>query len=235
MNELDCYLSYDPAIDMEAMGDDYNKHYGKLGGTYLERFGTRDPKLIKLIPGVRATKFVIKALSMRDFRQCDALMTNEQRWERAFALGIISIEMAKPLATVDEVVFGRHNQMLSDDEIDYIMNRVGKHAIYEIGAVVYNRSKLSPLTDPYAPLLDISLHEQIKLLESRAAIQKQKISETNITLKVSDSPLPIQQMPVEPGVVPAIENLSSPSVPVNKPVSVESSKVFKKPSLKTRE
>jgi hypothetical protein len=157
MHELTVYLSYDPAIDKEAMGADYDKHFGTAVS-----YGTRDASLIKLKPGKKATTFTIRSLRMMERIVIEPLGTAESKWYRAFSYAVQRIELGEALCGVNESIFPRAQATigiptLDEDAVDHIMNMSGWESIYEVGAVAYARSRPNLSNEPFAPRLAISL------------------------------------------------------------------------------
>lgn len=188
--QLTCYVSFDPALDIVAMGytspdgGDYNKHFGKFGS-----FGSRDPRLVKVKPLQRATTFTLRPLRVFERVQCDTLPTAEARWLHALAYALDRAELAPPLATeAIAVMRPSHGQAFDDSGLDYLAERVGIAALYEIGAVAYNRSKLGPFGVAFAPLPLTSVHALALSLQSLADTQEAEPSRTPTTGAASTSP-----------------------------------------------
>ena len=214
--QLTCYVSFDPALDIVGMGytepsgGDYNRHFGKPGG-----FGSRDPRLVKVLPGKRATTFVLRPLRAFERVQCDSLPTAEARWLHALAYTLVRAELSPPLATEATATFPpAHGQPLDDLALDYLAERVGVAALYEMGAVAYNRSKLGPFGVAFAPLPLTSAHALALSLQYLADTQEAEASRTPTTGAASTSPASNPTAPATsetPGDATAVEPSAGPS------------------------
>jgi hypothetical protein len=71
--------------------------------------------------------------------------------------------------------------MLDGDGVNYIAQIVGIHAIYEIGAVAYARSKIGPFVAVCAPLPATSVHELVVQSLSRVDSPAASTSDTSTT------------------------------------------------------
>jgi hypothetical protein len=176
---LVCYLSFDQALDRESMGADFEKHFGRVGDTYTARYGDRDPKHIKTLIGKRASTFHLRPLRCMERAAVDSLPTAESRWLRALAYAFTKAELSEPLSSHGELILPKSGPSgLDDDALDYLAERVGIEALYEIGAVAYSRSKLSPFGVPYAPLPVMSAVCLVRHLQYLAASQGPTSSST---------------------------------------------------------
>jgi hypothetical protein len=154
---LECYVSFDPAIDRAAMGRDFDAHFGATGERVSDiRYGTRDKALLRFVAGKRASVFVLRPLRAYERAQCDSLPTAESRWLRAISYALVRAEVAPPLSWKTEAIFPRESgdsrPSLDSDALDYLCECVSVEAVYEIGAVAYARSKLGPFVEGFAPL-----------------------------------------------------------------------------------
>lgn len=170
---LECYVSFDPAIDRAAMGKDFEAHFGATGERMSDVvYGSRDTRLLRFVPGKRASVFVLRPLHVYERAQCDSLQTAEARWLRAISYALVRAEVSPPLGWRTEAIFPRENAdgrpMLDGDGVNYIAQIVGIHAIYEIGAVAYARSQIGPFVAVCAPLPAYSVHEQLVRSRSHA-------------------------------------------------------------------
>lgn len=198
--QLTCYVSFDPAIDIVAMGytepdgGDYARHFGTP-----RSYGSRDPRLVKVRPGQRATTFTIRALTNNEHAQCDAMPTAETRWLHALGLALVSAELCPAMTreTVATAVLPpAHGQSFGHDSLEYVKERVGYNTLLEIGAVAYNRGKLGPFALAYAPLLPTSAHGLTVVLQFLADIQEAEVSRTQAIAAASTSPPSSQPDPV---------------------------------------
>ncbi len=183
---LECYVSFDPAIDRAAMGRDFDVHFGATGERMSDVvYGSRDTRLLRFVPGKRASVFVLRPLHVYERVQCDSLGTAEQRWVRALSYALVRAEISPPLGWKTEAIFPRDNAdgrpMLDGDAITYIMEVVGFAAVYEVGAVAYARSKTGPFVAVCAPLPATSARELHILSQSRADFPAPSTSDTLTT------------------------------------------------------
>lgn len=203
---LACYVSFDPAINKEAMGADYALHFGEPGS-----YGNRDPRLIKLNPGKRASVFHLRPLKAYERAQCDSLPTPETKWLRAISYCLVRAELSNSLTTQPETIFPKSiNGMpgLDEDALDYLFEKVGFHVIYEVGAVAYSRSRLGFIDVGYAPLPHTSVLAAHHYQLHHVAILNQTRLNTTVTNEQSVS---VPQAPMkseEPGDVIVPENPS---------------------------
>lgn len=205
---LSCYVSFDPAIDDDAMGRDYDKHFGKVGDTTSGRYGNRDPGLIRLHPGKRATVFRLRPIRVVERAACDALPTAESRWLRALAYAFAGADLGSELCGHSETFHPVAGSVgLNDDAMDLLSERVGIETLYEIGAVAYNRSRIGPFEQGYAPLPVTSALVRIRQLQHLADIQIQERSDTRTTSGASASAAATVGESGAPGPVAAQESL----------------------------
>jgi len=180
--QLTCYVSFDPAIDVVAMGyglarSDYDTHFGKPAG-----YGSRDPALVKVRPLKRASTFTLRPLRAFERVQCDSLPTAEARWLHALAYALVRADLSPPLATDATTVFPpAHGQPFDDVALDYLAERVGVETLYEIGAVAYNRSRVGPFGVAFAPLPLTSTHALAQQLQYLAGTLAAEVSRTPTT------------------------------------------------------
>lgn len=138
----------DPAIDREAMGEDFEKYKH-----------SRDFSLLKFIPGEAPMvftlqeigqgllfRFVIKELSENDG-------AGPEEWSRAFACAVVAVQNIRQrdgtFLPDDNALSARYpSGMLKDEALDRFEARV----ICEIGAVALTRSFLALTTDVHYPL-----------------------------------------------------------------------------------
>ena len=105
---LECYVSFDPAIDRAAMGRDFDVHFGATGERVSDiRYGTRDKSLLRFIAGKRPSLFVLRPLRAYERAQCDSLPTAESRWLRAISYALVRAEVSPPLSWKTEAIFPR--------------------------------------------------------------------------------------------------------------------------------
>lgn len=181
--QLAVVVSFDPSIDREAMGADFARHFGHVGATVAEgRYGTRDPKLLKYHAGTEPTRFVVKSLRAFERASCDALPTAESRWLSALQYALVHVEVRPPLASEAAAWMpAESNGRVSLEALDWLAERVGIEALYEVGAVAYSRSRLGPFGWAYAPLPATSAHAQALLALSRADTLQETASGTTTT------------------------------------------------------
>lgn len=183
---LTCYVSFDQALDRDAMGANFEKHFGKVGDSYSFRYGDRDPKHIICLAGKRASTFNLRPLRCMERAAVDSLPTAESKWLRALAYAFTKAELCEPLSNQGELVLPKSGHSgLDDDALDYLAERVGIEALYEIGAVAYSRSKLSPFGVPYAPLPVTSALCLVRHLQYLADSLAQTSSNTKIIEEAS--------------------------------------------------
>lgn len=183
---LECYVSFDPAIDREAMGRDFELHFGAIGERMSDiRYGTRDKALLRFVGGKRASVFVLRPLRVYERAQCDSLPTAESRWLRALSYALVRAEVAPPLSWKVEAIFPREGSdgrpALDSDALDYLAECVSVEALYEIGAVAYARSKLGPFDVAFAPLPATSAFVLARQRQSRVASLSASTSDTSTT------------------------------------------------------
>ena len=181
--QLTVVVSFDPSIDREAMGDDFARHFGSLGERVEDgRYGTRDPALLRYHAGTEPTKFIVKPLRAFERASCDALPTAESRWLSALQYALVSVEVRPPLAASAEAWLPiEGGARVSLDALDWLAERVGIEALYEVGAVAYSRSRLGPFGRAFAPLPATSVHAQELLRLSRADTLAASASGTTTT------------------------------------------------------
>lgn len=204
---LNCYVSFDPAIDDDTMGRDYDKHFGKVGDSASGRYGNRDPHLVKLHPGKRATVFKLRPLRVVERAACDALPTAESRWLRALAYSFVGAELGSELCGLAETFHPVAGAVgLNDDAMDLLGERVGIETLYEIGAVAYNRSKIGPFAQGFAPLPVTSALVRIRQLQHLADTLGPVRSDTRTTSGESASQGVMPDQSGAPGPVTAEES-----------------------------
>jgi hypothetical protein len=106
---------------------------------------TRDPDLVRLLPGARARWAVLEPLSMTDFAIIDGYSTSPLKLRGAFAHAVRSIEafdgherMNPSRMIRDED--GRERAVWSNAEMALIHTRLGGAFWYELGALAYERA-----------------------------------------------------------------------------------------------
>ena len=171
---LPCFVSFDPALDREAMGADFVTHFGHVGETVREgRYGSRDPGLIKVLPGRAASTVHLRPLRAYERAACDAMPSAEARWLSAFQYAFVRAELAPDLTgrpgIETHIPITGDGVRLSPEGLDWIAERAGIEALYEIGAVAYSRSRLGPFGRAYAPLPATSALELLRSFPPPAA------------------------------------------------------------------
>ena len=217
LKQLTCYVSFDPALDRDAMGEEFDKHFGRVGDHYTHRYGTRDPGLIKVLPGKRASTFVLRPLRAVERIACDSLPTAEGRWLRALSYALVRAECCPPLSYTQDTVFPKQRDTvpaLDEDALDYLAERVSIEALYEIGAVAYSRSRLGPFAVGFAPLPVTSALALVRHLQSLVDIHVPRTSDTSIIKEELQSLVADQKTFAVPGPAPVIKTENSPSDPV---------------------
>jgi len=188
------------------MGKDFERHFGRVGDERSSRYGNRDASLIRVKPGMRPTVFKLRPLRMVERAACDALPTAESRWLRALAYAFTGAELGSALCGNSEIfhpVAGATG--LNDDAMDLLGERVGIEALYEIGAVAYNRSKLGPFGQGFAPLPVTSALVRIRQLQHLVDTREGETSDTRTTSVESTSQVVTPSPSEEPGRVTAEE------------------------------
>lgn len=196
---LVCYVSFDMALDREAMGTDYYSHFGLWYEGRFIKYGNRDKRLIKLLPGKQASEFHLKPLTLAERVACDSLSTAEQKWIRALSYALVKVELGESLAGKNITVFAKHTDSGFDDEqLNYLSGLVGAEALYEVGAVAYSRSRLDPFGQGFAPLPATSPLVLERVLQYHAAIQYQNELNTKIKEEASTSDTSTETNPPAP-------------------------------------
>ncbi|MFA7295714.1 MAG: hypothetical protein WC211_00845 [Dehalococcoidia bacterium] len=218
--QLECYASFDPAIDRDAMGAAFDAHFGRFGAAEIARAGTRDPSLIKFHPGKRACKFVLRPLTLAERFDCDAVVSTEHRLARALGYALVRAELHAPMSATATILFARDTQPgFTLEMLTELMGLVGVETIYEIGAVAYTRSRLGPFDVPFAPLLLTSAQRQVtQLLHHADSLARQK-SDTQTTKQESPSQSAANETSAPPGDATAPESDTAPPDPAPPPTS----------------
>lgn len=120
---------YDPALDDDKMD---RKAYA----------ATRDPSLVRELPGRKARWFVLSPLSVDDRLACDATPSAEAKFTRALIFGLASVEMtdeSRVLLPTKEMP-GRASLTWGNDDLATLIREFGMDVLYEIGVTIYARS-----------------------------------------------------------------------------------------------
>ena len=184
-HEVDVYCSSDPAIDREAMGADFARHFGDstLDGEMI-RMGSRDPALLKFRADETASRFTIRALTMQESRSCKAPAHFADRCLRAFMFAIVKADLVPPLAhtpTLWQPSRASGQAFLEPAQLDSIAQIVGDETCVEIGSVALQRMALRPFSVPHYLLPADSVLAQMRTLQLRADILVQEKFDTKDT------------------------------------------------------
>ena len=162
--EVVCW--WDPALDMtKSEREEYAR--------------TRDPKLLRVLPGEEPTRYLVRLISVAHMRFCDQALTEGERNARAFTAGVERV--LKPRLrngtrpeSVEGTIVSRDGLRLWDDSD---LEALGCYpAEKEIGGVAYahsyfpqgeeRRFLLPPSSDPAWALVD-SRHAEKLLRDAR--------------------------------------------------------------------
>ena len=171
---LDVVLSYDPAVDRDAMGDAaFAEHFGCEVGTdgrlHPKGCGTRDPSLLRFRDGSVAVRWRLRPLTDRHMRWIEQQQTAEARWVWSARLALVEIENhlgapgqawrpTEPDATETPRGGEPVPRVVGDDDARYLAGAYGLAALYEVGAVAYARALLGPFARGRHALPATSLH-----------------------------------------------------------------------------
>jgi hypothetical protein len=189
---LRVHVSFDPAIDREAMGEDFARHFGTIAETanqVTSGHGNRDVKLIKVINGMAPTVFEIRPLTSFQRAGVDAIPESHgpsSRWLSALQYAFVSCTLGQPLAGRTETFLPLSGDAgrLSTHALDMIGESVSTEALLEIGAVAYARSKLDFFGVAFAPLPATSALVLLRNFPRRVATQTATGSGTTTTSEV---------------------------------------------------
>jgi hypothetical protein len=127
----------DPALDMTAAER----------RTYAE---TRDPKLLRELPGKRAVRCLVRPLSVATASICDQRPSMADRVVWAFMLGCLEVQNADEHGPADARVLkpshafdagdGDKRCIWSDRELGALQETFGRGFLFEIGGVIYERT-----------------------------------------------------------------------------------------------
>ena len=167
-------LSYDPAVDRAAMGDEaFGQHFGVEVGAdgrlASKGRGTRDERLLRLRDDAVPVWWHLRPLTDRHMRWVEQQQTAEARWTWSARLALVEIENHLGAAgqswrpsepDVTEPPRGGEPvpRMVGDDDARYIARTYGLAAMYEVGAVAYTRAMLGPFAVGRHALPATSLH-----------------------------------------------------------------------------
>lgn len=133
---LDVVSVLDPALDRERMDVEL----------YAE---TRDPSLIREVPGLAAVRFRIAPLTSTQFAHCDSASNVGMQIVTAFMFAVREVQnhpsrgvTLRPDRRIPNGL-GGEIAVLDDRTIEQIRAAYGVAAIYEIGSVAYERALLS--------------------------------------------------------------------------------------------
>lgn len=180
--EVTVHCSGDYAIDREAMGAKFVEHFGDstIDGTPLQ-FGTRNPDLIIVRPGMTASTFTLRALTVQQLRACKGPQAFADRALRALMYSIVGAELRPPLAVESSTwvpVRAKGQEFLDLEQIDSLCERIGEEACVEIGSVALQRTTLRPFSVPHFMLPADSVLALMRLSHTRAAILARERSDT---------------------------------------------------------
>lgn len=211
---LRAYVSFDPAIDRDAMGDDFYSHFGRYGAADVARNGMRNPAMIRVVPGMRACSFELRPLTLAERFECDSVVSPEHRLVRALGYALVHAELFTPLSSEQTTLHANASVPgFSLDALGKLMEFVGVEALYELGAVAYTRSRLGPFVVPFAPVLPTSVQRQVTLLLHHADTLARTTSATQSTSAASTSSTSSQEQTApsaKPGDATAPENGTAP-------------------------
>jgi len=137
-------VSQDDAIDL--LESDIVGYAGDIvAGETLTR-GTRDPNLIKPLPGRHLRAAVVKALPMAVAVGIDEIPSMNGRAFQAFRIACLVVEnLPVPGASLGPTVHvrlgdGREHKAWSNEDLDRLQSEMGRNFMYEVGAFIYERS-----------------------------------------------------------------------------------------------
>lgn len=145
----------DMAIDTDAMNE-----MGPGGTLQIIRYAeTRDPSLLKFVPGEKATWFTIRRLRASEFtRFVRSAPTPNEQYMRAFSIGVTRIEDVRLLESKQTVAAyepdgsakrdGGTVRYYTDNQID----EISPAYVEEIGKLVYDRCFLAHAREVCFPL-----------------------------------------------------------------------------------
>ena len=183
--EVAVHYSADPAIDREAMGADFTRHFGDvtLAGEPT-RFGTREPGLVKMRAGMVASTFTIRALTVQQLRVAKSAREFEDKCLRALMFAIVRAEVSPPLAShavLWQPSLATGAEMIEPKQLDELCAMVGDDALVEIGSVALQRAVVRPFSVPHYLLPAGSVLDQMRVLHSLAVTRASEKSDTSST------------------------------------------------------
>lgn len=113
-----------------------------------KRYGeTRDPQMIRELPGQHAVRFMCRPLSSADVGAVESMTSPLRQIVLSFVFGVVEIQDSDELGprhgarvVPTQKIGGRDAPVWSDEQLDAIQDTYGRIAVYEIGTVVYERT-----------------------------------------------------------------------------------------------
>ena len=208
----------DDAIDLVA--SDIAAYAGEIvNGVELEK-GSRNPALITALPGRVLRGAVTIAMPMALGVQIDSLTSHHLRCLQAFRACVTAVEnlpssgMRLGPTTDLRLADGRSHLTWSDDELDALQSLMGREFMYEIGAVILERSNLGKARSG-AQLYTPQLFLEPALTKTASLIAEQR--KASCATPSNDSP-PDDSTPrpgetsAAPGDAPAESGVTVPAV-----------------------
>lgn len=208
-------VATDDAIDLAS--DVVGYAGDRVGDTVIAR-GSRDPSLIRALPTRHLRGAMVKALPMAIGVQLDDIASINARTLQAFRVGCTAVENlpapGERLGPTREarLADGRKHTVWSDDELDKLQSYMGRAFMYEVGAVILDRSMGgkarggAPLYAPPPFLVDV-LEKTARLRAEHA----KKAAGTGFNDESSDgSTPPPGESSGEAGGAPAASGPTSP-------------------------
>lgn len=132
VRDLEVVRVSDPALDM-GLAD--RKKYGE----------TRDPRLIRELPGQTAIRFKLRALTGLDADAIERVPSGGNQIAMAFRFAcfeVVNLSMRGPSvgeSVVPTLELSAGRRIFSDDEYNALHALLGRRAIHEIGGIAYER------------------------------------------------------------------------------------------------
>ena len=210
-------VASDDAIDLIA--SDIIGYVGYvMNGSVVER-GSRNPALIQALPGLALKSAVVKAIPMAIGVRVDDMQSHNARCLAAFRYSCTAVEnLPSPGVSLEptvrlRLVDSREHTTWSDDELDKLQSLMGRDYMYEIGAVIIERSnqgKARSGVQLYTPqpFLERVLVERARLI---AAQSKTDAGTDSSEKSPEDSPTKPDATSADPGDALAESGAASPA------------------------